>query len=121
MQQKSAGVGNYGLSIGQQDPGVHLSGRLLQLLIMISRVVAVSGLLHYWFVVRGVVNIFSLWGDMFSLLMLRIRMDSGFANPYLKELPFQVMSLISNFFLTSTSSDVSRRGVYNMHTLNRKF
>jgi hypothetical protein len=47
-QRKSVGIGDGGLLIWMWDPGIHLIGRLLQILIMINRVVTVIGLFHFW-------------------------------------------------------------------------
>lgn len=77
-QQQLVGIGSGGLPNWPWDPRIHLVGSLLHLLMV--RVVPVSDLLHFWIVMRGLVDIHSIWRDMFSLLILGIESGDGFAD-----------------------------------------
>jgi hypothetical protein len=68
----SAGIGSGGLPIWWWDPGIHQSDRLLQMMRMIDRVMSVIGLCHCGDVVRGVVELCSIWRGRFSLTIPRI-------------------------------------------------
>ena len=64
LQQQSAGLGSGRLPIWWWDSGIHLSDRLLQMMMMmIDRVVTVIGLLGFWDDSRGEVETYSIWND----------------------------------------------------------
>jgi hypothetical protein len=96
-QQQSAGLGSGGLPILWWDLGIHLSDRLLQMVMMIDRVVTVIGLLYVWDVDSGEVETYSIWQDRLSFLIPRIEVGSGFADLDFTETPLQGMIQDSGF------------------------
>jgi hypothetical protein len=61
VQQQLAGIRSGGLPIWWWDLGIHLSDRLIQM--MVDRVVTVIGLLYFWDVSRGEVETYSIGKD----------------------------------------------------------
>jgi hypothetical protein len=80
VQQQLAGIRSGGLPIWWWDPRIHLSDRLIQM--MVDRAVTVIGLLYFWDVSRGEVETYSIWQD-------RLEAGHGFAGLDLTETPSQ--------------------------------
>jgi hypothetical protein len=90
-QQQLAGFGSSGLPIWWWDLGIHMSDRLLQVMMMIDRVMTVIGLLYFWDVSGGEVETYSIWQDRLYFLIPRIKVGHGFAHLDFIETPLQGM------------------------------
>jgi hypothetical protein len=97
-QRESVGIGDGGLLIWLWDLRIHLIGRLLQILIMIN--VTMIGLFHFWNVMRGDAETYSIWRNIFSFMIPRIESGSGFADFDFTEMPLQDMIHGSGFTQT---------------------
>jgi hypothetical protein len=78
VQQQLAGIRSGGLPIWWWDLRIHLSDRLIQM--MVDRVVTVIGPLYFWDVSRGEVETYSIWQE-------RLEVGRGFAGLDLTETP----------------------------------
>jgi hypothetical protein len=96
-QQQSIGIGSGVIPNWLWDPGIHLTGRLLWIVVMTRRAMTVFGLLYFSNASRGGVETYLIWKDKFSLLISRIETDSGFADLGFTEIPLQVNILDSEF------------------------
>jgi hypothetical protein len=76
--EKLVRIGRDELPIFPWDLGVHLVSGLFHL--MMAQVRLESNILHSWMVLRGFAGTFSMWRDMFSLLMLMIEYGGGWAD-----------------------------------------
>jgi hypothetical protein len=90
-QHESVGIGDDGILIWLWDSRIHLIGILLQILIMINRVVAVIGLFHFWNVMRGDAETYSIWWGKFIFPIPRIDSGSGFVDFDFIEMPLHCM------------------------------
>jgi hypothetical protein len=91
------GIGDGGILIWLWDPRIHLIGRLIPILIMINMVVIVIGLFRFWNVMRGDVETYSIWRNIFSLSIPKIEFGSGFADFEFTKMPLQDMIHGSGF------------------------
>jgi hypothetical protein len=87
-QHESIGIGDGGILTWLWDPRSHLIYRLLQSLILVGRVVTLNGLFHFWTVMRGDDETYSIGRDKFSFSTPRIQSDSGFVDFDFTEMPW---------------------------------
>jgi hypothetical protein len=78
----SIGIGSGGLPIWWWDPG-----SLLQMMRLINKVMSRIGVCHCRDIVRGVVELCSIWRGRFSLTILRIHPIRGLAEFDFTEMP----------------------------------
>jgi hypothetical protein len=96
-QWKSISIGDGGLLTWIWDLGIHMISRFLQILIMINKVVIVIGLFHFWNAMRGDVETYSIWRNIFSLSIPRMEFGNGFSHFDFIEMPLQDMIHGSGF------------------------
>jgi hypothetical protein len=68
----STGIGSGGIPIWWWDISIHQSDRLLQMMRMIDRVMSVIGLRHCGDVVRGFIDLCSIWRGRFLVTIPKI-------------------------------------------------
>jgi hypothetical protein len=88
--RKLVGIGSGGLLIWWWDLEIHLSERLIQMMMMIEKVVTMIGLLYFWDVSRGNVKSYYIWKD-------RLKVDHGFTYLDFTKTPSQGRILDSGF------------------------
>jgi hypothetical protein len=92
-QQQLVGIGSGELPNFPWDPGIHLVGSLLHL--MMVWVAPASNILHSWIVLRGLAWDLFYMARQFSLLILTIEYGGGFADFGSTGIPLQVRLLDS--------------------------
>jgi hypothetical protein len=85
------GIGSDEISIFPWDSGVHLVSRVFHL--MMVQVSPNSNILHSWMVLRGLVGACPMGQDRFSLLILMIEYEDGWANVTSTKILLQVQLL----------------------------
>jgi hypothetical protein len=84
-------IGSGDLPIWWWHPGIHPNNGLLQMRMVIDKVEAMIGLRCCGDVVRGVVEIFSIWRDSFSLMIPKIEYSCGLAGSDFTKMPWLSM------------------------------
>jgi len=92
-------LGSDGFPMLWWDPRIHLSDRLLQMVMMIDRFVTVIVLLYVLFVDSGEVETYFIWQDRLPFLIPRIQDGSGFAYLGFIDTPLQRTIQDSGFSL----------------------
>jgi hypothetical protein len=80
-QQQLEGIGSSGIPIWWWNPRIHLSDRLIQMMMMMINIaMRMSGFIYFWDLSIGKVNTYSIWQG-------RLEADHGFGDLEFTEIP----------------------------------